>query len=96
MVPSDDDKISAREWLCPYCLYNIVEDPGEHNELSSKEPDMLHKLLNQYNEYSKEPREMQDQGIHSEGDLPEDRTVEVATHLFFVQGYGAVAGVSRV
>ena len=58
----------------PYCLYNIVEDPSEHNELSSKEPEMLKNLLNQYNAYSKEPREMQDQGVHSEADLPVDQT----------------------
>ena len=53
----------------PYCLYNIVEDPSEHNELSKKEPDMLQKLLQRYNEYSKEPRDMQDQGYHV-GDFP--------------------------
>ena len=56
----------------PHCLYNIIEDPGEHNELSSKEPDLLQKLLNQYNTYSKEQREMQDQGFHYAADLPKD------------------------
>ena len=54
----------------PYCLYNIVEDPNEHNELSQKEPDILKKLLARYNEYGKEPRDMQDQGYHSGSDLP--------------------------
>ena len=56
----------------PHCLYNIVEDPGEHNELSLKEPDVLQKLLNQYKEYSKEQRDMQDQGFHYPADLPKD------------------------
>ena len=51
----------------PYCLYNIVEDPSEHNELSKKEPEILEKMLKRYNEYSKEPRDMQDQGYHNGG-----------------------------
>ncbi len=46
----------------PYCLYNIMEDPSECNELSNKEPKILQKLLHHYNEYAKEPRDMQDQG----------------------------------
>ena len=54
----------------PYCLYNIVQDPGEHNELSKTEPDKVKELLERYNKYSKEPRDMQDQGIHSDSDLP--------------------------
>ena len=54
----------------PYCLYNIVEDPNEHNELSQKEPEILKKLLSRYNEYGKEPRDMQDQGYHSGSVLP--------------------------
>ena len=54
----------------PYCLYNIVEDPGEHNELSEKDPDKLKELLQRYNDYSKEPRDMQDQGYHSDSELP--------------------------
>ncbi len=53
----------------PYCLYNIVEDPGEHNELSKSEPEKLQELLQHYNAYAIEPRDMQDQGYHS-GDLP--------------------------
>lgn len=53
-----------------YCLYNIVQDPGEHIELSEKEPKILQELLQRYNAYSKEPREMQDQGYHSLGELP--------------------------
>ena len=58
----------------PHCLYNIVQDPNEHNELSSKEPEMVKKLLDKYNEYSKEPRDMQDQGFHQNSDLPHDST----------------------
>ena len=54
----------------PYCLYNIVEDPSEHNELSSNEPDMLQKLLERYNSYAKEPRDMQDQGYHDPDEIP--------------------------
>ena len=54
----------------PYCLYNIVEDPSKHNELSKKEPEVLQKLLDRYNEYAKEPRDMQDQGYHPYG-MPE-------------------------
>ena len=54
----------------PYCLYNIVEDPSEHDELSIKEPEILQKLLDRYNEYAKEPRDMQDQGYHPDG-IPE-------------------------
>ena len=54
----------------PYCLYNILEDPGEHNELSKKEPKILQQLLEHYNAYAKEPREMQDQGYHSNAELP--------------------------
>ena len=53
----------------PYCLYNIVQDPGEHNELSKTEPEKLQELLQHYNAYAKEPRDMQDQGYHS-GHLP--------------------------
>ena len=54
----------------PYCLYNIVQDPEEHTELSQKEPDKLQELLERYNEYAKEPRDMQDQGYHSDSELP--------------------------
>ena len=54
----------------PYCLYNIVQDPEERNELSKTEPDMLKKLLDRYNSYSKEPRSMQDQGYHSDDEVP--------------------------
>ena len=56
----------------PHCLYNIIEDPTEKKDLSKENPEMVQKLLERYNEFSKEPREMQDQGYHSEGSLPSD------------------------
>ena len=57
----------------PYCLYNIVKDPEERNELSKTEPDMLKKLLERYNSYSKEPRDMQDMGYHTASDVPDEK-----------------------
>ncbi|XP_019852368.1 PREDICTED: arylsulfatase J-like isoform X1 [Amphimedon queenslandica] len=56
----------------PYCLYDIVNDPTEKKDLSKENPDMLKKLVERYNSYSKEPRDMQDQGYHSEDDIPKD------------------------
>ena len=58
----------------PHCLYNIVEDPGEHNDLSKSEPEILKKLLDRYNNYFSEPRDMQDQGYHLHTDVPTDKT----------------------
>ncbi len=54
----------------PYCLYNIVDDPGEKNNLVKKEQDQLKAMLDMYNAYSKEPRDMQDQGYHNDSSLP--------------------------
>ena len=54
----------------PYCLYNIVDDPEERHELSSEEPEILDRLMKHYNQFSKEPRSMQDQGYHSSKELP--------------------------
>ena len=54
----------------PHCLYDIVNDPNEREELSSKKPDVLEMMLDKYNAYSKEPRDMQDQGFHNGGELP--------------------------
>ncbi len=54
----------------PYCLYDIVNDPNEREELSSKKPDVLKAMLERYNAYSKEPRDMQDQGYHNDRELP--------------------------
>ena len=56
----------------PYCLYDIVNDPSERKDLSKSNPEKLKELLDKYNEYSSEPRDMQDQGIHSEKDVPMD------------------------
>ena len=53
-----------------YCLYNIIDDPTEHKDLSKTQTDILENLLKRYNEYAKEPREMQDQGYHSHSELP--------------------------
>ena len=36
------------------------------------EKDTLNKLLDKYNQYSKEPRDMQDQGYHDTAKLPKD------------------------
>ena len=55
-----------------YCLFDVIKDPEERNDLSTKEPALLKKLIDRYNKYSKEPRDMQDQGYHSVEDLPED------------------------
>ena len=57
----------------PYCLYDIINDPTEKKEPLSKENlQMLKKLLDRYKSFSKEPRDMQDQGYHSESLLPSD------------------------
>ena len=54
----------------PYYLYDIVKDPYEHNDLSESEPELLQEMLQHYNAYAKEPRDMQDQGYHSFKELP--------------------------
>ena len=54
----------------PYCVYNVVKDPEERHNLAKEQPDLLKSLLDRYNEYSKEPRNMQDQGYHSAEDVP--------------------------
>ena len=56
----------------PNCLYDIVNDPREEHDLSKEKPDILKELLDCYNKFSKEPREMQDQGYHTERSLPHD------------------------
>ena len=56
----------------PYCLYDIVNDPNEHHDLSKEKPDILNQLLERYNKFSKEPRDMQDQGYHSAKDVPKN------------------------
>ena len=54
----------------PYCLYDIVNDPQEKHDLSKERPDLLKTMLEKYNAYSKEPSDMQDQGYHSDNNLP--------------------------
>ena len=53
----------------PHCLYDIINDP---NDLSAENPEKVKELLQKYDKYSQESRDMQDQGIHTEGDLPND------------------------
>ena len=54
----------------PYCLYNIVEDPQERQDLSKTKPDILKTMLDRYNSHAKEPWNMIDQGYHSRKSLP--------------------------
>ena len=56
----------------PYCLFNIVNDPLEKNNIANEVSDKLHELLTFYDKQSKDPRDMQDQGYHSIEDLPVD------------------------
>ena len=59
----------------PYCLYDIVNDPQEKKDLSTGNPDKLNQLLERYNKYSEESRDMQDQGYHSRNACPVDKDV---------------------
>lgn len=54
----------------PYCLYNIISDPSEKNNLVNTKPNLLQEMLSKYHAYSKEPRDMQDQGYHTREELP--------------------------
>ena len=56
----------------PHCLYDIINDPNEKKDLSAENPEKVKELLQKYDKYSQESRDMQDQGIHAEGDLPND------------------------
>ena len=56
-----------------FCLYDIVNDPNEHNDLSKEKPDILKSMIERYSKFSKEPRDQQDQGYHSEDVLPFDK-----------------------
>ena len=56
----------------PYCLYDIINDPSEQNDLSKSETTLLDSMLKHYNKYKDEPRDMQDQGYHSTTELPVD------------------------
>ena len=56
-----------------YCLFDILKDPEERKDLSKSELDVMKMMLERYNRYSKKPREMQDQGYHSQADVPSDK-----------------------
>ncbi len=68
-----------------YCLYDILNDPTEKNDLSKAQPDILKELLEKYNVYSKEPRSMQDQGYHKSGDVP--KLKDACTYMAANGGY---------
>ena len=55
----------------PYCLYNIIDDPGEKKDLSQTNPDVLQKMIDRYNAHAKEPQDMLDQGYHNQYGLPD-------------------------
>ena len=42
-----------------------MNDPNEHHDLAKEKPDILQQLVDGYNKFSKEPRDMQDQGYHT-------------------------------
>lgn len=69
-----DDVTPPPKPCTPYCLYNIVEDPREVNDLVQTEPRKLLEMIEHYNRYGKEPREMQDQDYHKNSDLPNFET----------------------
>ena len=54
----------------PLAPLNLVQDPNEQKNLADTEKDTLNKLLDKYYQYSKEPRDMQDQGYHDTAKLP--------------------------
>ena len=53
-----------------YCLYNIIEDPGERQDLSKVKPDILKMMVDRYNEHEKEPQDRLDQSYHRQEELP--------------------------
>ena len=54
----------------PYCLYDIIADPTEKNDLYASQPDLAKQLLDRYMKYAEEPRDQQDQGYHNQHELP--------------------------
>ena len=64
-------------------LYTIVKDPQERDSLVEKENKIFKDMLERYNKFSKEPREMQDQGYHSQLEVPND---ENACHYMVQHG----------
>ena len=55
----------------PYCLYNIIDDPGERRDLVHMNSEVLQKMIDRYNAHAKEPQDMLDQGYHSQYGLPD-------------------------
>ena len=53
----------------PFCLYNIVEDLRETQDLTKTKPNILQMMLDCYNSHAKESQDRQDQGYHSGSDL---------------------------
>jgi leishmanolysin-like peptidase len=81
--PCQDGDMSSD--CSPHCLYDIIADPSERDDLSKKNPQLLQEMMDRYNKYSKEPRSMQDQGYHSEDDLPKNH--QVCKYLIANGGY---------
>ena len=54
----------------PYCLYNIIEDPGEKQDLSKTKPEVFKMMVDRYNAHAKEPQDRLDQGYHRSQDVP--------------------------
>ena len=54
----------------PYCLYNIIEDPGERQDLSKTKPEIFKMMVDRYNAHAKEPQDRLDQGYHRSQDVP--------------------------
>ena len=55
----------------PYCLYNIITDPGEKQDVSKTYPNILKMMVDRYNSHAKENQDMMDQGYHSMSGLPQ-------------------------
>lgn len=64
----------------PYCLYNIVKDPEEKNDLSLINSTILYEITDRYNKFSKEPRDQQDQGYHVDVPVDEDACEYMRAH----------------
>lgn len=47
-----------------------MEDPEEQHDLSLLQPDVLKELVMCYEQYAKEPQDLQDQGFHTVESLP--------------------------
>ena len=54
--------------ICTACLI-FVNDPREEKNFVKEEPTLFKDMLDQYNKYAAESKEMQDQGHHDQGSL---------------------------